>query len=65
MLRPDEEPSIDQLVRDYMDTTPPTSDPGGPADPSKPTMPQVIEPRMRESSERIQLPGAKDKKDKK
>ena len=65
VLRPDEEPSIDQLVRDYMDTTPPTSDPGGPADPSKPTMPQVIEPRMRESSERIQLPGAKDKKDKK
>ncbi len=65
MLRPDEEPSIDQLVRDYMDATPPTSDPGAPSDPSKPGIPQVIEPRMRESSERIQLPGPKDKKDKK
>jgi len=65
LLRPDEEPSIDQLVRDYMDATPPTSDPAGPSDPSKPGVPQVIEPRMRESSERIQLPGPKDKKDKK
>jgi general secretion pathway protein D len=65
VLRPDEEPSIDQLVRDYMDTTPPTSDPDAPADPTKSGIPQVIEPRMRESTERIQLPGAKDKKDKK
>lgn len=65
LLRPDEEPSIDQLVRDYMDTTPPTSDPGSPQDPTKPGVPQVIEPRMRESSERIQLPGPKDKKDRK
>lgn len=64
-LRPDEEPSIDQLVRDYMDTTPPTSDPDAPSDPSKSSIPQIIEPRMRESSERIQLPGSKDKKDKK
>lgn len=63
LLRPDEEPSIDQLVRDYMDATPPTTDPGAPSDPSKPGVPQVIEPRMRESSERIQLPGPKDKKD--
>jgi general secretion pathway protein D len=65
LLRPDEEPSIDQLVRDYMDATPPASDPGAPTDPSKPGVPQVIEPRMRESSERIQLPGPKDKKDRK
>lgn len=65
LLRPDEEPSIDQLVRDYMDTSPPTSDPGSPSDPSKPGAPLVIEPRMRESSERIQLPGPKDKKDRK
>ncbi len=65
LLRPDEEPSIDQLVRDYMDTTPPVSDPGAPQDPTKPGVPQVIEPRMRESSERIQLPGPKDKKDRK
>lgn len=65
ILRPDEEPSIDQLVRDYMDATPPATDPGAPADPSKPGVPQVIEPRMRESSERIQLPGPKDKKDRK
>ena len=65
LLRPDEEPSIDQLVRDYMDTSPPTSDPGSPSDPSQPGAPLVIEPRMRESSERIQLPGPKDKKDRK
>jgi general secretion pathway protein D len=65
LLRPDEEPSIDQLVRDYMDTTPPVSDPGAPQDPTKPGVPQVIEPRMRESSERIRLPGPKDKKDEK
>jgi general secretion pathway protein D len=65
LLRPDEEPSIDQLVRDYMDTTPPVSDPGAPQDPAKPGVPQVIEPRMRESSERIRLPGPKDKKDEK
>lgn len=65
LLRPDEEPSIDQLVRDYMDATPPASDPGAPSDPQKPGVPQIIEPRMRESSERIQLPGPKDKKDRK
>jgi general secretion pathway protein D len=64
LLRPDEEPSIDQLVRDYMDATPPSTDPGTPTDPSKPGVPQVIEPRMRESTERIQLPGPKDKKEK-
>ena len=64
LLRPDEEPSIDQLVRDYMDTTPPSTDPGTPPDPSQPGIPQVIEPRMRESTERIQLPGPKDKKEK-
>lgn len=65
LLRPDEEPSIDQLVRDYMDATPPTSDPAAPADPSQPGAPQIIEPRMRESSERIRLPGPKDKKEQK
>ncbi len=64
LMRPDEEPSIDQLVRDYMDTTPPSTDPGTPSDPSQPGAPQVIEPRMRESTERIQLPGPKDKKEK-
>ena len=65
LLRPDEEPSIDQLVRDYMDAAPPTSDPATPADPSQPGAPQIIEPRMRESSERIRLPGPKDKKERK
>lgn len=64
LLRPNEEPSIDQLVRDYMDTTPPSTEPGTPSDPSRPGVPQVIEPRMRESSERIQLPAPKDKKEK-
>jgi general secretion pathway protein D len=64
LLRPNEEPSIDQLVRDYMDTTPPSTEPVTPSDPSRPGVPQVIEPRMRESSERIQLPAPKDKKEK-
>lgn len=64
LLRPDEEPSIDQLVRDYMDATPPSTDPGTPADPSLPGTPQVIEPQMRQSTERIPLPGPKDKKEK-
>ncbi len=64
LLRPDEEPSIDQLVRDYMDATPPSTDPGTSPNPSQPGGPVVIEPRMRESTERIQLPGPKDKKEK-
>ena len=64
LLRPDEEPSIDQLVRDYMDATPPSTNPGTSPDPSQPGGPVVIEPRMRESTERIQLPGPKDKKEK-
>lgn len=64
LLRPDEEPSLDQLVRDYMDATPPSVDPGTAPEPSQPGVPPVIEPRMRDSSERIQLPGPKDKKEK-
>ncbi len=64
LLRPDEEPSIDQLVRDYMDATPPSTDPGTSPNPSQPGGPVVIEPRMRESTERIQLPGPKEKKEK-
>jgi len=39
--RPDREPTIDELVRDYMDTTPP---------PAPTAPPQVIVPAVRESS---------------
>lgn len=67
LLRPDEEPSLDQLVRDYMDTTPPSTDPAKAPDPTQPAAQQVIEPQMRQSSERIRLPGPepKGKKEKK
>jgi general secretion pathway protein D len=61
LLRPDQEPSIDQLVRDYMDTTPPGEAPAPDGAPV-PGQPQIIEPRMRESSQPIQLPGPKGKK---
>lgn len=60
MLRPDQEPSIDELVRDYMDATPPVADaqPQGAA--SGP--PEVIQPEMSQSSQAIRVPGPKDKK---
>ena len=65
LLRPDQEPSIDELVRDYMDATPPVADPA-PVPPAPvstaPAQPQIIQPEMRQSQQQIQLPGPDKKK---
>lgn len=63
LLRPDQEPSIDELVRDYMDATPPVADPAPlPPVSTAPAQPQIIQPEMRQSQQQIQLPGPDKKK---
>jgi general secretion pathway protein D len=58
IARPDEEPSLDQLVRDYMGAQPPISDepaltPGA-AGAKAPEPPTIIKPEVRRSTIRIQ-----------
>ncbi len=74
LLRPDQEPSLDELVRDYMGAEPPIAQPGS-ADappppppvvaPSTPGKPEIIIPEVKSSSQRIRpvdLPPSDPKK---
>jgi general secretion pathway protein D len=72
-LRPDEEPSLDELVRDYMGAEPPIAQSGSAdapapapaAVPVEPGKPEVIIPEVKSSSQRIrpvELPPSDPKK---
>jgi general secretion pathway protein D len=65
LLRPDQEPSIDELVRDYMGAEPlPEPAPAATA-PSPPAQPEIIQPEMRQSSQPIrpvEVPPSRKKK---
>ncbi len=73
-LRPDEEPSLDELLRDYMGTEPPIAQPGSAdvppppppaATPAVPGQPEIIIPEVKSSSQRIRpvdLPPSDPKK---
>lgn len=72
-LRPDEEPSLDELLRDYMGAEPPIAQPGNAdvpppppaAAPVVPGKPEVIIPEVKSSSQRIRpvdLPPSEPKK---
>jgi general secretion pathway protein D len=61
-LRPDEEPSLDELLRDYMGAEPPIAQPGSAetppppppaAAPAVPGKPEVIIPEVKSSTQRI------------
>jgi general secretion pathway protein D len=65
LLRPDQEPGIDELVRDYMGAEPiPEPTPVATA-PMPPAQPEIIQPEMRQSSQSIrpvELPPSRKKK---
>jgi general secretion pathway protein D len=73
-LRPDEEPSLDELLRDYMGAEPPIAQPGNAdvppppppaAAPTVPGKPEIIIPEVKSSSQRIrpvELPPSEPKK---
>jgi general secretion pathway protein D len=73
-LRPDEEPSLDELLRDYMGAEPPIAQPGSAeappppppaAAPTVPGKPEIIIPEVKSSSQRIrpvELPPSEPKK---
>jgi general secretion pathway protein D len=77
-IRPDEEPSLDALLRDYMGAEPPIAQPGtsdkpaplpptppAAATPTTPDKPEIIIPDVKSSSQRIrpvELPPSKPKK---
>jgi general secretion pathway protein D len=55
--RPDQEPTIDQLVREYMGTLPPTPPPNLPGSTPPPAAPpQIIVPEVRSSTTTIPVP---------
>lgn len=74
LLRPDQEPSLDELIRDYMGAEPPIAQPGSadapppsaPATmPVTPGKPEIIIPEVKSSSQRIRpvdLPPSDPKK---
>ncbi len=62
LLRPDQEPSLDELIRDYMGAEPPIAQPGSAdappppppaAAPVVPDKPEIIIPEVKSSSQRI------------
>lgn len=55
--KPNEEPSIDELVREYMGAAPPVA-----TVPVAPAQPQIIVPQMKSSSDVIRLPERLEKK---
>lgn len=73
-LRPDEEPSLDELLRDYMGAEPPIAQPGNAeappppppaAAPATPGKPEIIIPEVKSSTQRIRpvdLPPSEPKK---
>jgi general secretion pathway protein D len=65
LLRPDQEPGIDELVRDYMGAEPLPEPAPVAAAPSSPVQPEIIQPEMRESSQSfrpVELPPSRKKK---
>lgn len=65
MQRPEREPTIDELVRDYMGAAPPRTPTAQPAASPSPVTPEIITPTVRSSTEVVRpvpVPPAKEQK---